>query len=60
MGEQLYSGCIAAEPLVTGRSPCRWCDYGFHPAAMRTASESGRWTPLQSLLNRKRKREEDQ
>ena len=29
MGEQLYSGCIAAEPLVTGRSPCRWCDYGF-------------------------------
>lgn len=29
MGEQLYGGCIAAEPLVTGRSPCRWCDYGF-------------------------------
>ena len=29
MGEELYSGCIAAEPLVTGRSPCRWCDYGF-------------------------------
>ena len=29
MGEQLYSGCIAAEPLVTGRSPCQWCDYGF-------------------------------
>ena len=29
MGEQLYSGCIAAEPLVTGRSPCEWCDYGF-------------------------------
>ena len=25
----IYSGCIAAEPLVTGRSPCRWCDYGF-------------------------------
>ena len=23
MGEQLYGGCIAAEPLVTGRSPCR-------------------------------------
>ena len=29
MGEQLYSGRIAAEPLVTGRSPCQWCDYGF-------------------------------
>ena len=29
MGEQLYGGQIAAEPLVTGRSPCRWCDYGF-------------------------------
>ena len=29
MGEQLYSGQIAAEPLVTGRSPCQWCDYGF-------------------------------
>ena len=29
MGEQLYSGQIAAEPLVTGRSPCQWCDYSF-------------------------------
>ena len=29
MGEQLYGGQIAAEPLVTGRSPCQWCDYGF-------------------------------
>ncbi len=29
MGEQLYDGQIAAEPLVTGRSPCQWCDYGF-------------------------------
>ena len=28
-GEQLYGGQIAAEPLVTGRSPCQWCDYGF-------------------------------
>lgn len=29
MGQQLYEGQIAAEPLVTGRSPCQWCDYGF-------------------------------
>ena len=29
MGEQLYGGQIAAAPLVTGRSPCQWCDYGF-------------------------------
>ena len=29
MGEQLYGGQIAAEPVVTGRSPCQWCDYGF-------------------------------
>ena len=29
IGQQLYEGQIAAEPLVTGRSPCRWCDYGF-------------------------------
>ena len=29
MGEQLYDGQIDAEPLVTGRSPCQWCDYGF-------------------------------
>ena len=29
MGEQLYDGRIDAAPLVTGRSPCRWCDYGF-------------------------------
>ena len=29
MGEQLYGGQIAAEPLVTGRSPCLWCDYSF-------------------------------
>ncbi|MGN0708037.1 MAG: PD-(D/E)XK nuclease family protein [Faecalibacterium sp.] len=29
MGEQLYGGCIAAEPLVTGKScPCVWCDFG--------------------------------
>ena len=28
MGEQLYGGCIAAEPLVTGKSPCDWCDFG--------------------------------
>ena len=31
MGEQLYGGQIAAEPLVvsTNRSPCTWCDYDF-------------------------------
>ena len=29
MGQQLYEGQIAAEPLVAGRSPCQWCDYGF-------------------------------
>ena len=29
MGQQLYEGQIAAEPLVTGRSPCLWCDYSF-------------------------------
>ena len=29
MGQQLYDGRIDAEPLVTGKSPCRWCDYGF-------------------------------
>ena len=29
MGRQLYDGRIDAEPLVTGKSPCRWCDYGF-------------------------------
>lgn len=29
MGEALYHGEIAAEPLVTSRTPCQWCDYGF-------------------------------
>ena len=30
MGEQLYSGQIAAEPLVTGqKNPCTYCDYSF-------------------------------
>lgn len=30
MGEQIYSGQIAAEPLVTNsKNPCRWCDYSF-------------------------------
>ena len=31
MGEQLYGGQIAAEPLVvsSSKSPCTWCDYGF-------------------------------
>lgn len=27
MGEQIYSGQIAAEPLITGKNPCGWCDY---------------------------------
>ena len=29
MGEQLYGGQIEAEPLVTGKNPCLWCDYSF-------------------------------
>ena len=31
MGQQLYGGQIAAEPLVVSanRSPCAWCDYDF-------------------------------
>lgn len=30
MGEQIYNGQIAAEPLVTNsKNPCRWCDYSF-------------------------------
>ena len=29
MGTQLYEGQIAAEPLVTGKNPCTWCDYSF-------------------------------
>ena len=31
MGQQLYDGQIAAEPLVAGagRNPCIWCDYSF-------------------------------
>ena len=31
MGQQLYDGQIAAEPLVAGagRTPCVWCDYSF-------------------------------
>ncbi len=31
MGQQLYDGQIAAEPLVAGagKNPCVWCDYGF-------------------------------
>ena len=29
MGEQLYRGQIEAEPLVSGRSPCAYCEYGF-------------------------------
>ena len=27
MGEQLYGGDIDATPLITGKSPCEWCDY---------------------------------
>ena len=29
MGEKLYGGEIPAVPLVSGRTPCQWCDYGF-------------------------------
>ncbi len=31
MGQQLYDGQIAAEPLVAGagKNPCVWCDYDF-------------------------------
>ncbi len=29
MGERLYDGKIAAEPLITNKNPCTWCDYGF-------------------------------
>ena len=31
MGQQLYDGQIAAEPLVAGagKNPCVWCDYSF-------------------------------
>ena len=29
MGEKLYGGRIEAAPLIAGRSPCQWCDYGF-------------------------------
>ncbi len=29
MGEKLYGGRIEAVPLIAGRSPCQWCDYGF-------------------------------
>lgn len=29
MGERLYGGAIEAAPLIAGRSPCQWCDYGF-------------------------------
>lgn len=27
MGEGLYGGRIDAQPLITGTSPCGWCDY---------------------------------
>ena len=29
MGEKLCAGQIEAAPLIAGRSPCQWCDYGF-------------------------------
>ena len=28
-GGGIKSLTFAAEPLVAGRSPCQWCDYGF-------------------------------
>lgn len=27
MGEQIYNGRIAAEPLISSKNPCSWCDY---------------------------------
>ena len=29
MGTQLYEGQIDAQPLVTGKNPCTFCDYSF-------------------------------
>ena len=29
MGERLCHGAIEAAPLISGRTPCQWCDYGF-------------------------------
>ena len=57
MGQQLYDGQIAAEPLVAGagRNPCVWCDYSLS-AATRPASASGHWKPRPNPLSRKRLR----
>ena len=46
MGQQLYDGQIAAEPLVAGagRNPCVWCDYSFiccHETGDRGAGTGG-------------------
>ena len=63
MGEQLYSGCIAAEPLVTGRSPCRWCDYGFiccHEEGIGERALDAPAKPFEPPENSDKKKEEDQ
>ena len=63
MGEQLYSGCIAAEPLVTGRSPCRWCDYGFiccHEDGIGERALDAPAKPFEPPENSDKKKEEDQ
>ena len=63
MGEQLYSGCIAAEPLVTGRSPCRWCDYGFiccHEDGIGERVLDAPAKPFEPPENSDKKKEEDQ
>ena len=63
MGEELYSGCIAAEPLVTGRSPCRWCDYGFiccHEEGIGERALDAPAKPFEPPENSDKKKEEDQ
>ena len=63
MGEQLYSGCIAAEPLVTGRSPCRWCDYGFiccHEDGIGERALDAPAKPFEPPENSDKKKEDDQ
>ena len=63
MGEQLYGGCIAAEPLVTGRSPCRWCDYGFiccHEDGIGERALDAPAKPFEPPENSDKKKEEDQ
>ena len=63
MGQQLYEGQIAAEPLVTGRSPCRWCDYGFiccHEDGIGERALDAPAKPFEPPENSDKKKEEDQ